>query len=145
MWGYGMKPKIQSIYFAKDYFPEANEYGVRTVLRELKFKVYHAETFMTLVSIIDLDPEKEYLIRLWFEDEETGEVLYTVDGSLQVARDKAITEKDGFILAEQISDLPDTKKNRCVVKVRVKDANNSRLFDSSETVLLMSKEVTPFG
>lgn len=137
-------PEIQSIYFAKDAIPEANEHGVRTLLRELRFKVYKDETFFLLVSIIDLDPLQEYRVIINFIDELSNSNMYTIDGILKVSNDKAQEEHDGFILMESISNLPQTHNNHCIVKVTLIN-QDKQLVASGKTILLTSSEANPYG
>ena len=144
MWGYGMKPKIQSIYFAKDAIADANEHGVRMLLRELRYKVYRDETFLLMVSIIDLDVTQEYHVLVNLIDESTDKDMYTIDGSLKTDPSKVDKEKNGFILMESISNLPPATNSHCVVRVQLFDSNET-LLTEGQTILLTSREVNPYG
>lgn len=139
-----MNPKIQSIYFAKDAIADVNEHGVRTLLRELRYKVYRDETFLLMVSIIDLDVTQEYHVLVNLIDESTDKDMYTIDGSLKIDPSKVDKEKNGFILMESISNLPPATNSHCVVRVQLFDSNET-LLTEGQTILLTSRKVNPYG
>lgn len=139
-----MNPKIQSIYFAKDAIADVNEHGVRTLLRELRYKVYRDETFLLMVSIIDLEVTQEYHVLVNLIDESSNKNMYTIDGNLKMDPSKVDKEKNGFILMESISGLPQTNNNHCIVKVRLYNKNDD-LVAQQQTILLTSREVNPYA
>lgn len=139
-----MNPKIQSIYFAKDAIADVNEHGVRTLLRELRYKVYRDETFLLMVSIIDLEVTQEYHVLVNLIDESSNKNMYTIDGKLKMDPSKVDKEKNGFILMESISGLPQTNNNHCIVKVRLYNKNDD-LVAQQQTILLTSREVNPYA
>ncbi|KID42844.1 hypothetical protein LbDm2_2268 [Levilactobacillus brevis] len=112
------------------------------ILRELKYSIFQDETFQVVVSLIDLDPQNEYDIDIDFIDPGTEKSVYKIEGHLKVDPQKPKNMKNGFIVMEPVSDLPDSTTDRFVVQVHVVDLSGERSEGSTD--LLAIKEKYPY-
>lgn len=134
-------PNIQSVYFAKDAITQMDEHGSSTMIRELRFGVYPREDFVMLVSLIDLDPKKRYDIMIVFFDSETNKSIYRIEGSLTANLNKPENLQSGFILLEDVSELPPISGDRYKIAVVLTDDDDNSIRKNTE--LLVLKEETP--
>ncbi|MEN2368494.1 hypothetical protein [Levilactobacillus brevis] len=134
-------PNIQSVYFAKDAITQMDEHGSSTMIRELRFGVYPREDFVMLVSLIDLDPKKRYDIMIVFFDSETNKSVYRIEGSLTANLNKPENLQSGFILLEDVSELPPISGDRYKIAVVLTDDDDNSIRKNTE--LLVLKEETP--
>lgn len=134
-------PNIQSVYFAKDAITQMDEHGSSTMIRELRFGVYPREDFVMLVSLIDLDPKKRYDIMIVFFDSETNKSIYRIEGSLTANLNKPENLQSGFILLEDVSELPPISGDRYKIAVVLTDEDDNSIRRNTE--LLVLKEETP--
>lgn len=134
-------PNIQSVYFAKDALTQMDEHGSSTMIRELRFGVYPREDFVMLVSLIDLDPQKRYDIMIVFFDSETNKSIYRIEGNLTANLNKPENLQSGFILLEDVSELPPVSGDRYKIAVVLTDEDDNSIRKNTE--LLVLKEETP--
>lgn len=134
-------PKIQSVYFAKDALTQMDDHGTSTMIRELRFGVYPKEDFVMLVSLVDLNPEQKYDIMIVFFDSKTNKSVYRIEGTLTANLNKPRELQSGFILLEEISELPSVSGDRYKVAVVLTDDNDNSIRQNTE--LLVLKEETP--
>ncbi|HIW71064.1 MAG TPA: hypothetical protein H9875_00405 [Candidatus Levilactobacillus faecigallinarum] len=136
-------PQVQSIYFAKNAGVNSNDNGSTTTINELRFSVYEKESFVIVVSLIDLNPSKEYDVQILFFDNETDKSIFRIDGHLRISPNKPDQLKSGFILMEPIQDLPSIVGDRYKVSVSIREEGKKSV--ESFTDLLLMKGENPLG